>query len=43
MMMNDDELSDEALKAAIDFVQTTTQLAAYISGISTIAKEVEIA
>ena len=38
-----DEVSDQALKAAIDFVQTCIQHAAYIAGRSTIAKEVEVA
>ena len=39
----EDEVSDQALRAAIDFVQTSIQHAAYIAGRSTIAKEVELA
>jgi hypothetical protein len=39
----EDEVSDQALKAAIDFVHTSIQHAAYIAGRSTIAKEVELA
>ena len=38
-----DEISEKALQAAIDFVQTSIQHAAYIAGRSTISKEVEIA
>ena len=38
-----DEISEQALQAAIDFVQTSIQHAAYIAGRSTISKEVEIA
>ena len=37
------EISPEALEAAIDFIQTSVQHTAYIAGRSTIAKEVEIA
>jgi hypothetical protein len=39
----EDEISDKALQASIDFVQTSIQHAAYIAGRSTISKEVEIA
>ena len=39
----DNEISLEALEAAIDFIQTSVQHAAYIAGRSTMAKEVEIA
>ena len=39
----EDEVSDQALKEAIDFVQTSIQHAAYIAGRSTITKEVELA
>ena len=42
-MSVEDEVSDRALKAAIEFVQTCIQHAAYIAGRSTIAKEVELA
>ena len=38
-----DEISEEALQAAIDLVQTSIQHAAYIAGRSAISKEVEIA
>ena len=38
-----DEISEKALQAAIDFVQTSIQYAAYTAGRSTISKEVEIA
>ena len=38
-----DEISEKALQAAIDFVQTSIQHAAYIAGRSTVSKEVEIA
>ena len=34
-------ISDEALRAAIDFVETSTQHAAYIAGKDTIANELE--
>ena len=39
----EDERYEKALQAAIDFVQTSIQHAAYIAGRSTIYKEVEIA
>ena len=39
----EDQISDNALQAAIDFVQTCIQHAAYIAERSTISKEVEIA
>ena len=39
----EDEVSDRALKAAFDSVQTCIQHAAYIAGRSTTVKEVELA
>ena len=42
-LIMEDEISEDALQAAIDFVQTSIQHAAYIAGRSTISKEVEIA
>ena len=40
---DDDEISDEALKAAIDFVQTSIQHAAYISGDQLLLKKLRVA
>ena len=42
-LVMEDQISENALRAAIDFVQTSIQHAAYIAGRSTISKEVEIA
>ena len=39
---DDDEISDEALKAAIDFVQTSIQHAAYISGDQLLLKKLRL-
>lgn len=41
--IEEDEISLPALKAAIDFMASSIQHAAYISGRSTINKEVELA